>query len=226
VLADYNTYAAASKIASGTDLNPTTVWLRTGDDPASLASVRHALAGGSTALTVVNDRRAISDALLNDPLYLVLIGVLIIGALTALLLALVGNLTVSWLSARSRLANFAVMRALGSTPPQIAGVLTWEQSLVYATAIGLGIAFGILLSFLVLPAFVFTTVVTSGSASQFSTGEFYVVQNVPPVERIIPVVLVAIALGVLVAICLIAVGLMVRVVSRPSVSMTLRLSED
>jgi hypothetical protein len=226
VLADYNTYAAASKIAAGTDLTPTTVWLRTGDDPASLASVRHALAVGSTALTAVNDRRAISDALLNDPLYLVLIGVLIIGALTALLLALVGNLTVSWLSARSRLANFAVMRALGSTPPQIAGVLTWEQSLVYATAIGLGIAFGILLSFLVLPAFVFTTVVTSGSASQFSTGEFYVVQNVPPIERIIPVVLVAIALGVLVAICLIAVGLMVRVVSRPSVSMTLRLSED
>jgi hypothetical protein len=174
----------------------------------------------------VNDRRAITDALLHDPLYLVLIGVLIIGALTALLLALAGNLTVSWLSARSRLANFAIMRALGSTPPQIAGVLTWEQSMVYATAIGLGIAFGVLLSFLVLPAFVFTTVATSGSASQFSTGEFYAVQNVPPIQMIIPVLLVAIALGVLIAICLIAVGMMVRIVSRPSVGMTLRLNED
>ncbi|HJT56399.1 MAG TPA: FtsX-like permease family protein [Ktedonobacteraceae bacterium] len=226
VLVDYQTYAAATKIAGGANLTTTTVWLRSANDAAALASVRHALTSGNTALTAVNDRRALIDALLNDPLYLVLIGVLIIGSLTALVLALVGNLTVSWLSARSRLVNFAVMRALGSTPPQIAGVLTWEQSFVYVTAIGLGIAFGILLSFLVLPAFVFTTVTTSGGGSQFSTGEFYVVQNVPPIQMIIPIVLVAIALGILVAICLIAVGLMVRIVSRPSVSMTLRFSED
>ncbi|HEX6478773.1 MAG TPA: FtsX-like permease family protein [Ktedonobacteraceae bacterium] len=226
VLVDYQSYASISKIINSTAFTPNTVWLRTADDAASLASVRHALTTGNTALTEVNDRRAITGALLHDPLYLVLIGVLIIGALTALLLALVGNLTVSWLSASSRLANFAVMRALGSTPPQIAGVLTWEQSMVYATAIGLGIAFGVLLSFLVLPAFVFTTVATSGSASQFSTGQFYAVQNVPPIQMIIPVLLVGIALGVLVAICLIAVGMMVRIVSRPSVSMTLRLNED
>ncbi|HLH61976.1 MAG TPA: FtsX-like permease family protein [Ktedonobacteraceae bacterium] len=226
VLVDYQAYAAATESASGSNLIPTTVWLRTAGDPASLASVRHALSTGNTALTSVNDRRAITAALLNDPLYLVLIGVLIIGSLTALVLAFIGNLTVSWLSARSRQTNFAVMRALGSTPPQIAGVLTWEQSLVYATAIGLGIAFGVLLSFLVLPAFVFTTVTTSGSVNQFSTGEFYAVQNVPPIQMIIPGLLISIALGILVAICLLAVGLMVRVVSRPSVSMTLRVSED
>ncbi|HZU67551.1 MAG TPA: FtsX-like permease family protein [Ktedonobacteraceae bacterium] len=226
VLVDYQTYAAATRGAGGANPIPTTVWLRTADDPASLASVRHALSTGSTALTGVNDRRAITTALLNDPLYLVLIGVLVIGSLTALVLALIGNLTVSWLSARSRQINFAVMRALGSTPPQIAGVLTWEQSLVYAIAIGLGVAFGVLLSFLVLPAFVFTTVTTSGSVNQFSTGEFYVVQNVPPIQMIIPGLLVSIALGILVAICLLAVGLMVRVVSRPSISMTLRFSED
>ncbi len=226
VLVDYQTYATATKSAGGANLAPTTVWLRTADDSASLTSVRHALSNGSTALTGINDRRTIIDSLLNDPLYLVLIGVLIIGSLTALLLALVGNLTVSWLSARSRQTNFAVMRALGSTPPQIAGVLTWEQSLVYATAIGLGVAFGLLLSFLVLPAFVFTTVTTSGSINQFSTGEFYVVQNVPPIQMIIPGLLVCVALGILVAICLLAVGLMVRIVSRPSVSMTLRFSED
>jgi len=39
-------------------------------------------------------------------------------------------------------------------------------------------------------------------------------------------VLIAIAIGILVAICIIALGMMVRVVSRPALSSTLRLNSD
>lgn len=159
----------------------------------------------------------------HDPLYLALLGVLMIGAATALLLGLLGNMTVSWLSAKSRLINFAVMRALGTAPGQIASILTYEQVIVYATAIGLGIAFGLLLSFLVLPAFVFTS--SLGSAAT-GTGVFYITQSVPPIQMIIPGVLLALAVGILAAICIVALGMMVRIVSRPALSSTLRLNGD
>lgn len=204
-------------------LAPSTVWLRTKDDPGALASVRSALAGGATQLLDVNDRRGLESSMSNDPLYLALLGVLAIGTATAILLGLLGNLTVSWLSARSRLINFAVMRALGTAPRQIASILTYEQIIVYATAIGLGVAFGLLLSFLVLPAFVFTT---SAGRLAGGTGVFYVTQSVPPLQMAIPVFLIILAVGLLVAVCIVALGMMIRVVSRPALSSMLRLSSD
>ncbi|MGH2478851.1 MAG: FtsX-like permease family protein, partial [Ktedonobacteraceae bacterium] len=232
VLVDFTTYQQVLQAANqststgqtaGSLLAPSTVWLRTRDDAGSLASVRTALAGGSRQLLDVNDRRSLESSMGNDPLYLALLGVLAIGTATALLLGLLGNLTVSWLSARSRLINFAVMRALGTAPRQIASILTYEQIIVYATAIGLGVAFGLLLSFLVLPAFVFTS--SAGSLTG-GAGVFYVTQSVPPLQMAVPVFLIILAVGLLVAVCIVALGMMVRVVSRPALSSMLRLSSD
>ncbi|HEU5383009.1 MAG TPA: FtsX-like permease family protein [Ktedonobacteraceae bacterium] len=235
VLVDFTTYQAVLQtVTQGqTDqqgqllppplLAPTTVWLSTQDDVSTLTNVRAALASGSLRLLDINDRRELESTMGSDPLYLALLGVLAIGAATALLLGLLGNMTVSWLSARSRLINFAVMRALGTAPRQIASILTYEQVIVYATAIGLGVAFGILLSFLVLPAFVFTS--ATGNVIG-GTGVFYVTQSVPPIQMIIPVLFIGLAVGILVAICIVALGMMVRIVSRPALSTTLRLNSD
>ena len=228
VLADYSTFnSVKGKTPLGTTLLVVPlnyIWLRTKDDEASLASVRNALINGSLRLDPVYDRRAIMDELSNDPIYLALAGILGLGAALAVLLALGGNLIASWLSARSRLTNFAVLRALGSTPRQVAGVLTWEQAIIYATAMVLGILFGILLSALVLPSLIFTSV-ASGVSNGTSSGEFYAIQNVPPIQLIIPTSLI-LALVVLVIICIIAIAIMVRIVSRPSLSQALRLNED
>ncbi len=225
VLVDFSTYQVAVKAATqaSTPLTPSTVWLNTKTDAGSLSSVRAALTSGPLHLVDVNDLQAQESAMDSDPLYLALLGVLMIGAATALLLGLLGNMTVSWLSARSRLINFAVMRALGTAPTQIASILTYEQMIVYATAIGLGVLFGFLLSFLVLPAFVFTSAVGNAVSG---TGIFYVTQSVPPIQMIIPGVLIALAVGILVAICVVALGMMVRIVSRPALSSTLRLNSD
>ena len=165
-------------------------------------------------------------SLSSDPLYLALTAILAIGSIVALLLALLGNLTISWLRARSSRTNFAVMRALGSTRSQIAAVIGLEQSIIYATAIMLGLAIGLLLAFIVLPGFIFTTIVNNGSQSQVTSGEFYVVQNVPPIQLIIPYAFIFIALVILVIICGIALAILVRLASRPPISMTLRLNED
>ncbi len=228
ILVDYQTYASVY-LKMFYPSNPAVpinyVWLRTKSDAKSLASVRHALGTGPLQLSTVYDRRATEQTLRSDPLYLDLIIVLAIGAATALLLALLGNLIASWLSARSRLTSFAVLRALGTPPRQIASVLTWEQGIIYTTAIVLGVIFGFLLSALAVPVLVFTSVGSNGANSDISSGAFYIAQSVPPIQVIVPVS-VGIALAVLIAICVIALGLMIRVVSRPSIGQTLRLNED
>jgi putative ABC transport system permease protein len=201
------------------------VWLRTSDNATSLSSLRRALSQGNLQLNPLYDRRQIITTIYHEPLYLTLIGVLALGAVTALLLALAGNLIASWLSARSRLTNFAVLRALGAAPRQVAGVLIWEQSIIYVTAILLGMILGAVLSALVVPSLIYTTVLPEKITGSIPASEFYAVQSVPPIRIVIPTSL-GIALGILIAICVVALGMMIYVVSRPSISQTLRLDED
>lgn len=229
ILVDYQTCATVYQNlfrAEGATVPINYVWLRTKGDAKSLASVRRVLnTPASLQVSPVYDRRASSEVLRSDPLYLDLIVLLALGASTALLLALVGNLIASWLSARNRLTSFAVLRALGTPPRQIASVLTWEQGIIYTTAIVLGVIFGILLSALVVPTLVFTSVGSNGPNSDISSGSFYIAQSVPTIQVIVPLS-VGIALVVLIAICVVALGMMIRVVSQPSISQTLRLNED
>src|SRR5690242_19669311 len=91
----------------------------------------------------------------REPLYLNLIGILGLGASAALLLALLGNLIASWLNARGRLTHFAILRALGAAPGQVASALSWEQAIIYTTALGLGVLFGALISTMVIPSLLF-----------------------------------------------------------------------
>jgi len=136
---------------------------------------------------------------------------------------LLGTLIASWLSVRSRLTNFVVLRALGSPPGQIARVLLWEQGVVYTTAIVLGMLFGAVLIAAIVPALVFVGAPNHGAA--ISSGEFYVIQHVLPVQIVLPLSLLIVfaALG---GIFVAALWIMARVVSQPSMSQTLRLSED
>ena len=224
VLVDYQSYSRAI-LKSNNILIPTTdVWLRSGNDAASVARARNTLINGPLPIDNLADRRAIITSLQQDPLYIALLGLLVIGAVTSLLLALLGNLISSWQNAFNRLTSFAVLRALGSTRQQTASVLLWEQGIVYTISIVLGLLFGVFLSVLALPTLVFTSVGGSGGG-QVTNGEFYVMQSVPPIQVVIPVTL-WITLAVLIVICIVAIIMMVRIVSRPSISQTLRLNED
>jgi ABC-type antimicrobial peptide transport system permease subunit len=228
ILVDYQSLASVfgnDFKASSASLPLNAVWLRTRDDAASLSSVRASLTKGVLQLNPLYDRRAIIESLYHDPLYLDLIGILTLGAITALLLALLGNLIATWLSAKSRLVNFAVLRALGASSPQIASTLAWEQSINYSTAIILGILFGAVFSALVVPQLIFSSVALNSASSDLSSNQFYVTQSVPPIQIVIPPLLV-VALAIIVIICVVALGLMVRAVSQPSISQTLRLNED
>lgn len=230
ILADYATFAPALRAVSGqasaatTVAVPNTVWLRTRDDGAALTSVRAALLDGDLALNAPLDRRALIDTAHGDPLNIDLLSVLGIAAATALALAVLGIVIASWISARVRVTSFALLRALGSEPRQLAGVLFWEQGIVYTLALALGVGLGTVLTAAVLPLLVFVS--NAGSRGFVSSSIGFVSPDIPPVRTVLPPGTLLGALGVLVVVCVLAILLMVSVVSRASISQTLRLNED
>lgn len=231
LLLDYQTYSAVYKNDVRFQFNEdgtlpiNHIWLSTASDQTSLTNVRTALTGSTLRLGNLYDRRALAEGLNTDPLYLNLVVILALGTITALLLALVGDLLASWLSARVRVSNFAVLRALGTTPGQVMSVLTWEQGTVYITALLLGLIFGALLSISMIPVLTFNSAPARGNLSSLSNGEFYALQHVLPTTIVVPQTLL-IASAALVVLCILALVLMVRVVSQPELNRVLRVSQD
>ncbi|HKS69937.1 MAG TPA: FtsX-like permease family protein, partial [Ktedonobacterales bacterium] len=219
LLVDYQTYATVYHHDLATNAPAVnTAWINTRDDAAALASVRKALSQGDLALGSLQDRRQLIDDQRANPLQIDLANALLIGAATALLLALIGIWVGSWLSARGRLVNFAVLRALGTTPRQLRGMLVWEQAIVYVAGLALGMVLGWVLSLTALPLLIFVELATHGT--------FQNVPNVPPARVVVPGGTLALALGVLVAICVLALVLTMGALARLSLGQTLRLNED
>ncbi len=219
-------YTLVSVGSSTLGIGPNYVWLRTRDDTQTLAQIRTSLSHGDLALAPLYDRRALIEQLNGDPLYLNFTGVLVIGEIAPILLALVGNLLASWWNARSRANSFLVLRALGSPSSGLSKILLAEQALLYSVGIGLGILFGLLLSWLTLAQLVFTTASTSqGILGEGVQGNSFSIQNVPPVQTLIPPALV-LAVVMLSAICALALGVMIRTVTRPTPGQALRINED
>ncbi|MGH2506268.1 MAG: FtsX-like permease family protein [Ktedonobacteraceae bacterium] len=225
ILVDFDTLSTVALAVSEEGIFPDTVLVRTTDNPTDIANVRQVLFNGLYQLAVPQDRRAILASLSTDPLAQAVIGILDIGAAVALLLALLGTLLVSWLNARSRKTSFAIMRALGCMPRQIVSILLWEQGIVYGVALALGVGLSVLFSLLILPVFVFTPL-AGGNVALSTTDAFYVVQSVPTIQVIVPIVPVVALLAGLILICVLALGMMVRVVTQPHMSQELRVDED
>src|SRR3989440_2756323 len=176
ILVDYQTYLdvftqdVKGSQFKGVPVDPpllNQIWLGTKSDTASLEGIRAALKEPSSHLTQIVDRYLLIATLQSDPLYLILTGVLEIGTITALLLALVGDMLASWISARSRVVSFASLRAIGATSRQIALVFLWEQAIVYVTGLMLGVGFGTLLVISVLPQLTFTDVNVNLTGQRF-----------------------------------------------------------
>lgn len=186
----------------------------------SLASVRTALENPKSGLTMLVDRRVLLATLQSDPLFLVLDGVLILGAVNALLVALVGDILASWLSARARRMSFVTLRALGTTRTQVASIVTWEQVTVSVTGLLLGVGFGVLLIASVIPSLTFTDLNTNLSSTQS-----FALQSALPARIVVPPslpLLLLIFAGILVT----AVATMARIASRPALDRALRLDES
>lgn len=227
LLVDYQSLLAVTSASTTGENSPTTslaanyAWLHVQDSTSARARVIAALKQGSLSLSPLLDRHALVDQMAQDSLYLVFVNVLSLGALAPVLLALLGNLLFSWASVRRRLVSFAVLRAMGTSVMQLTQLLSWEQGIIYGTALLLGLLFGILLGLMTLPSLTFTNlpIQSANAASSFA------LQNVPPIHVALPFSLILILLA-LIMLCIVSLVLMVRVSTRPLLGKTLRLNED
>jgi hypothetical protein len=211
MIVDYQSYANVYTQESGLALAPNTLWLRTSDNPSTLAHIR-------ALLPDLQDRRALVTLNQENSTHIDLIGALAIGVGAALLLALIGTLLSSWLNVFSRLTNFAVMRALGMAPREIAALLLWEQGIVYSLAFILGIVLAALLTIFIVPAVTLLDLTGPGAQSN--------PYDIPQLQIALPALQLGLLLGIIGLICLCTLLIMARVAARPSLGQRLRLNED
>jgi len=223
VLVDYQSLVAGRAVYQQTT-QPNYIWLRTSDNSTAVSSVRAALSDSAVALVNLTDRRSLIDAAMSDPLAQDLLSILSIGVAAALLLALLANLLLPLLRVLERQTTFAMLRALGTTPEQVTWILLWEMAMVLLTALLLGLLFGALLAFTIVPPLIFTGVLPTNLVS-ISTLSLYAVQQLIPITVVVPPSLL-IALAILLVLCVLALGLMARLAQAPLLSQALRLNED
>ena len=184
-------------------------WLAVND--GARTSVAEALRGapfGSRAVLSQVDR---GNSLATDPIALGIIGALAIGFVAAALFAIVGFIVSAAVSARERIAEFALLRALGLSSGQLSVWLSLENAALAAVSLVTGTALGLLIAWIVLP---FITV-TQGAATPY-----------PPVIVEVPWTVI----GLLEAVGLLALGATVValavVLPRIGLAAVLRMSED
>lgn len=104
----------------------------------------------------VSSREELIDQLVTDPVALGMIGALTIGFVAAVVFAAVGFAVSATVSARERLIEFALIRALGLTGRQLGVWLTLEQGVLVLVGLGLGTLIGVVLTATVLPLITLT----------------------------------------------------------------------
>lgn len=111
----------------------------------------------------VADRVGRANALKSDPIALGTIGSLSLGFVAAALFAAIGFTVSATVSARERVTEFALIRAIGLSPNELGFWLTFELGALVFTSLALGTLIGVLLSALALPLIS----ITQGGASAF-----------------------------------------------------------
>jgi ABC-type antimicrobial peptide transport system permease subunit len=160
---------------------------------------------------VVLSQEERSRTLSTDPVALGIIGALVIGFVAAALFAVVGFMVSAAVSARERITEFALLRALGLSANQLSVWLSLENAVLAAVSLITGTALGLVIAWVVLP---FITV-TQGAATPF-----------PPVEVDIPWSTIAVLEAIGVVALTLTVGFLAWLLRRIGLASVLRMSED
>jgi ABC-type antimicrobial peptide transport system permease subunit len=223
LLVDFSTLAAV-RARSQEAIALNYAWIQSDDTPAAVAHVRQVLSTQPLALTNLADRRAMAAANAANPLALNVLGTLSVGVAAALLLALLANVLLPILSLRARLTGFAVLRALGTPPRQVARLLAWEQGIILGLALALGLVFGLLLAFIAVPPLILSGMPVT-NANILNANAVYLFQGLIPVRVVLPFSLV-LALAIFVLLCALALALLLSLALRPLPGQILRIGED
>lgn len=110
----------------------------------------------------VLDRTERNRALASDPVAFGTIGAFALGFVAAAVFAAVGFAVSAVVSARERLTEISLLRALGLSPGQLGRWLSSEQAVMVAVSLGFGTLVGVLLTAIILPLI---TITQDGSAA-------------------------------------------------------------
>jgi predicted lysophospholipase L1 biosynthesis ABC-type transport system permease subunit len=214
-MGDFFTAIVTPAIGGGTSQQPNEYWLRTTADTNAAVARTKALGDAALAVTSVTSRRALQTQYQEDPLTAGMTGLLLIGALTAAALAILGAIAQSALTARQRTQQFAILRTLGMSGGQLVRMLLSEQTIVYCFGLLGGTALGLALSSATLPYLQFSSSITN--PDQANIPAYLFVFNAPGAALFYGALAVAFLLSLLLA---------ARVAATVGLGKTLRLGED
>ena len=208
VIVDLPTYLDFSLTDEGHVVEPSTWWLRTGNDSTAIA---HRLRAAPFRSIDVVSRAEDEHTLLEDAVPLGVIGALALGFAAAAAFAAVGFGASATAAARQRTLEFAVLRSLGLGRRQLSGGIGIESGVVVVLSLVGGTALGLLVSGLVLP---YVALGASGATP------------VPPVRLAIPwQTILWLELALVVALGAIA-AFQLRLVNRLRLAPALRRGEE
>jgi len=131
-------------------IGPNEYWIKTTPTANTSALVR-TLASSSFDTQQVLSLAAARLTASSNPTSAGMRGLLLIGAVIAAALAIVGSLVQSMLATQKRALQFAVLRTVGMTNGQLTGILLGEQVVMYLFGLVGGTALGLLLVTATLP---------------------------------------------------------------------------
>ncbi|MGH8945031.1 MAG: FtsX-like permease family protein, partial [Acidimicrobiia bacterium] len=208
VLADLPTYQAVRYSPGSPIADVDEHWLDVDGDPDEVSAILHE---PPIDAPVVQGRAARFLTLSTDPVALGTIGALSIGFVAAAVFAAVGFAVSATVSARERITEFGLLRALGLSPRQLGLWMTLEQSLLVLSGLAFGTLVGWSLTTVILPL---VTVTQQGA------------RPIPDVSLIYPWDAVAVLEVSLVAVLAVIVAVMSVLLRRLGLGSLLRAGEE
>jgi hypothetical protein len=214
--ADYVKALTSPSIGVTTVSGPNEFWIRDNGNAADRTLRQRALQEPNLTLPrEIDNRWQIEDSFLTDPLTSGMAALLLVSAITAGVLAVLGAVIQSGVAARQRLTQFAILRTLGVSSGELVSMLLGQQAIMYGFGLLGGIALGALLATATLPFLQFTTSSAGAAALQL-----------PPSTLVFNARGIALFCAVLLAACVVALLLAARVALRAGLGKALRLGED
>lgn len=191
-------------------LEPYNVWLRV-ESPGYLADIVEQLREEGIYVIRVQDAHTRIVEGRNQPHRMGFFGVLSIGFVVASIVTVLGFILYTFLSMRSRLLQFGVLRAVGLSVRQLVALLGLEQLFTLGLGLGAGTGLGILATRLFLPF------LRSGSSDDTSPIPFVIITDQSDVGLIIAV------LGAMLIIAVIGLAV---ILARMKLNQAIKLGEE